>query len=269
MDLDLEEELQSYLDQVIEDKTMADVPPRQARREARIELGGREQVKERVRDRRIGAGVDRLWQDLRYGVRTLRRSPLFTLAAVLSLATGIGANTAVFTFLYGFYIRPMPWPDAGRLMSITTAVPELGIERDPLTYREFEYFRENARSFDDIAARELTDLTLIGAEEPLRMFASRVSDNNFAVLGLAPALGRDFLPSDSRPGAESVVMLGGLGTAFVLLRRAESFFFGVSPTDPAIYLLSTLSMGTITLLATFVPALRATRIDPARTLRVE
>jgi putative ABC transport system permease protein len=204
----LDEELRSYLDHVVDEKIRSGMPPGRARREARLELGGTEQVKERVRDRRIVAGVDRLGQDLRYGARNLRRSPLFTLAAVLSLGIGIGANTAVFTFLYGFFINPMPWPDAGRLMTIMTSLPELGIERGPVTFREFEYIRANTRSFEGIAANELTDLTITGAEEPLRMFASRLSDNSFDVLGLTPALGRNLLPSDSEPGAESVVILG-------------------------------------------------------------
>jgi hypothetical protein len=129
----LDEELRSYVDHIVDEKTRAGMPLAQARREARIELGGAEQVKERVRGRRIVAGLDRLGQDLRYGVRSLRRSPLFTLAAVLSLAIGIGANIAVFTILYGLFINRMPWPDAGRLMTIRTALPELGINMGPVT----------------------------------------------------------------------------------------------------------------------------------------
>ncbi len=118
----LDEELRSYADMLADEKIAAGIPPSEARRTTLVELGGIEQVKQSVRDRRTGAGLELLWQDVRYALRQLRRNRAFTLTAVITLGLGIGATTAIFSAVYVLLLRPLPYPDAGRLMFVSAHI---------------------------------------------------------------------------------------------------------------------------------------------------
>jgi putative ABC transport system permease protein len=147
-----------------------------------------------------------LLQDLRYGLRGLARSPGFTAAAVLTLALGIGANTAMFSLVDAVLLRPLPYPEPERLVRVRAVNPEKGQDAN-LNPLDFADYRRQARSFTDLAAMATPTFSLTGGGEPERVRGALVSSNFFRAFGARPALGRDFQPRDEQPDAEPVVIL--------------------------------------------------------------
>src|SRR5262249_54454717 len=147
-ELDLDEELHSYLDLLAQEKVESGLTVEQARRQARLELGGSEQVKERVRDRRIVAGLDPPRQDLRYAVRSLRNIPGFAATAILTFALGTGVNAAAFGLVESAFFRALPFAEPERLVQIGTT-DAAGDPHTPST-TEFIAVRNYAKSFEQV-----------------------------------------------------------------------------------------------------------------------
>ena len=145
-------------------------------------------------------------QDLRYAFRTLRKSPGFTVVAMLALALGIGANTAIFSVVNGVLLRPLAYPDAGRLMMIYETAAEF--TRFSVAYPNYQDWRGASRSFTDMGVSRGGDVNLTGAGEPEQLSAAYISASLLPVLGVAPLLGRTFLPEEDRAGAACAVILG-------------------------------------------------------------
>src|SRR6185295_10683123 len=206
VDKDLDEEIRSYFDALVEEKLAAGMPPEEARRAAAIELGGVEQVKERVRETRGGALLESLLQDLRYGLRTLAKNPGFAAVAVLTLALGIGANTAIFSVVNGVLLSPLAGRDPDRLVMLYETTKD--IPRVPVSYPNYVDWRQRARSFEDIAIYNGFDqFTMTGQGDPERVRGGLASGNLFTLLGIAPAAGRLIDPRDDRPEAEPVAVI--------------------------------------------------------------
>jgi predicted permease len=152
-----------------------------------------------------------LWQDLRYALRVLRRSPAFAGTAVLTLALGIGVNSALFSVIHSVLLKPLPYPDPERLVQVqsTTMIPGKPVEVLPVwSYPQFELLREHNRAFAQIAACADDSLTLTQQGEPERVGAELVSAEYFSLLGLKPQLGRVFNEQEDRPaGAQPVVVI--------------------------------------------------------------
>lgn len=148
-----------------------------------------------------------VWQDLRFAVRTLGNSPGFTLIALTALALGIGANTAIFTVVDSVLLRPLPYPDSGRIAILMRHYP--GGNSEALSQTKFRFYEEHKGSFSDVAAQDVlgVGLNLSGAGEPERVPSIRVSEAFFRVLNVKPAMGRTFLPEEDRPGGPNVVVL--------------------------------------------------------------
>jgi predicted permease len=204
---DLADEMESHLALHIQDNLRSGMTPEQARREAILKLGGVEQAKELYRERRTVPVVETTRQDLVYSLRTLRKSPGFTLVAVVTLALGVAANTTIFSLVSSVLLRKPTVPDPGRLMvvsSINTADPGSFLE---LSVPDYIAWREQARSFDDMAASANRDVTISGGTEPQRVPALAVTADYFRVLGVQPALGRTFLPSEADRGHDHVLVM--------------------------------------------------------------
>jgi putative ABC transport system permease protein len=202
---ELARELESHLQLHIDDNVRAGMTPGEARRVALVRLGGVEQTKERYRDRAGLPWLETAMQDLRGSARLMRRTPGFTVVAILTLAIGIGANTIMFSVVNTVLLRPLPYHDAGRLM----LVQALGRNGGPITTAapDFYTFRERTSTLDFLDAYYNGAFNLTGGPDAERLQGLIVSSGFFASLGTPPVLGRGFVAADEQWGSHRVVVL--------------------------------------------------------------
>ena len=149
--------------------------------------------------------MDTLLQDLRYGLRMLRKSPGFTAVALVTIALGIATNTIIFSVVHGVLLRPLPFPGPDRILSVWTQLPQWG--REEASLPDFVDWREQAKSFDGMAAVTVGSATLGGTSEPQRIIVGRASTDLWRVLQAPPVLGRTFTPAEDTPNGPKVAML--------------------------------------------------------------
>jgi predicted permease len=203
---ELDDELRYHLERQTEENRARGMGAEEARRAALRALGGVEQRKEECRDARRVSLVEDSLRDLRHGLRGMARSPAFTLVAVLTLALGIGANTAIFSVVNGVLLRPLPYADPDRLYWVTIDRREIG-NRFTLSVADFLIMRERAQSFERLAAVRGERLNLTGGAEPERVAGMWVTADFFAALGARPAIGRTFLTHEDRPDSHPVAVV--------------------------------------------------------------
>jgi predicted permease len=205
LERDLAEEIDQHLAEKVDALVAAGVSRREARVAARRAFGNVTLAQERSRDVWHWASIEDVWADLRYGARQLRRTPSFAAAAIVTLAMGIGVNTAVFSLVYAIVLKPLDFPEPDHVV----AVESLDIRDRPhptsLSYHTFFEFRR-ASVFERMASYRETGMTLTGRSVPVQLDGQIVSCDFFDALGVRPALGRGFLPSDEQPGARVVVL---------------------------------------------------------------
>lgn len=205
---DLDDELRAYLDHLTDEKRAGGLEAPEARRAARIEFGGVEQVKEEVRQVRSGQMVEELLQDLRYGMRMLRKNPAFTGVALLALALGIGANTAMFSVAYGVLFRPLPYADAGRVAVICMRYFPRDFAFGTLCIRDYLTWKENNRAFEDPSLFTIRNMDVAGGPAvPEQVQGASVTAGFFATFGVRPLLGRTFSLGEDKPTAASLAVL--------------------------------------------------------------
>jgi hypothetical protein len=221
---ELSDELQYHLAQKTREYTAAGLTPAEAQRKAKREFGGVELSKENCRDVRRVNFIEDLVQDVRFGVRLLRKSPGFAAVAILTLAAGIGLNTALFSVFNAVALKPLPVRDAGRIVRLERwfASHALGENQYAFSYGEFQHFAPHNRVFSSLvavsfpfrvaAAAPINSTTPFAAERqmgsPESAVTELVSANYFSELGVTPALGRVFLPEEDRtPGGDAVTVL--------------------------------------------------------------
>jgi predicted permease len=202
---ELTEEIDAYLEMLIEQKVKEGLDPAEARRVALIEFGGREQVKERVREVSAGYQLETLWQDLRYTTRMLLKHPAVTLIAIFTLALGIGANTAIFSVVNAVLLNALPYYEPQRLLWVTEAQDG----RAKMAHADsYLFWRAQSQTFEHLVAYQRGGLELTGRGEPEQLESVEVTANVFPALGLSPQLGRVFAPEEDRPEAAPVALLG-------------------------------------------------------------
>ncbi|HET9792819.1 MAG TPA: ABC transporter permease [Thermoanaerobaculia bacterium] len=205
-DRDLAEELEAHVQMRTDEAVARGVPPEQARREALQRLGGLDQTKERVRDRRGIPFVEVAAQDVRYGLRMLRRKPVFAGVAIATLALGIGANTALFSVVDGVLLNPLPYPDADRLVTLHESKPNFAA--GSLSYPNFRDWQAMNRTFSAMAVMRRTSFSLIGRGEPERVRGHFITADLFSILGVRPVLGRFFAKGEDEIGGKPLALIG-------------------------------------------------------------
>ena len=238
---DLSEELQYHLDQKTKEYAASGMPIEAARRKARREFGGIEQSKENCRDTRRVSYIQDLLQDLGFGLRMLRNSPAFALVAIVTLALGIGANTAIFSVIHGVLLKPLPFPQQDQLMTVWEKSDDGG--RSNTSWANFMDWNRLNHSFTGIAAVSFWSPTFVGAHDAETLVGFRASSTLFDLLGVKMERGRNFLSSEDVRGNNFVVILsygfsqrtfggdsGILGKSVQLGTRAYTVV-GVLPAD--------------------------------------
>jgi len=191
--------------------------------------------------------MDTLWQDLRYGVRMLRRNPGFAAVAILTLAIGIGANIVIFSVVNGILLKPLPFPDSHRVVTIWETDANRNVTRGTASAAEFLDWRDMNHVFQELSGWRALYFTITGGGEPERVWGSQVSGNFFRTLRVTPMLGRDFTPEDEQIGHEHVVILSyglwqsrygsdaGILGKTILLNEESFTVIGVLPRSFSLY----------------------------------
>jgi putative ABC transport system permease protein len=209
VETELDDELRFHFEQQLAKYVNSGLTPDEALRRARIDFGGLDQVKEECREARGVHLLETLLQDMRYGLRMLRKSPGFTVVALLTLALGIGANTAIFSVVYGVLLRPLPYQDPSRLIVLHETTPRVGTVS--VSYANFLDWRAQSRAFSKMAAVSSVAFNLAGLgsglDQPENISGAAVSSDFLPMLGVRPMLGRNFDATQDQAGTASVALL--------------------------------------------------------------
>ncbi len=212
-DQERERELQTYLEIETDENIARGMKPEDARYAARRKLGNLTQIREEIHRMDSLTFIESLWQDVRCGFRMLRKNLGFALVAVLTLALGIGANTAIFSVIHAVLLRPLPYDNPDRIVVVVESNPSKGFPQFSVSPPNYMDWRRDASAFQYISSVSRGNFSYTGGAEPERLSGANVAASFFSVMGAEPALGRVFLPEDDVVGRASVVVLSyGLWT---------------------------------------------------------
>lgn len=241
---ELDAEVRYHLERQIEENRRQGMSAVEARLAAKKAVGGVEQVKEECRDVRLGRAVEATLQDIRYGLRVLFKNPGFACTAILTLALGIGINTAIFSVVYGMLLRPLPYRQGGQLVVLHQVAPRAHLADVPFSAKEITDYREQNHTLQGVAEHHSMFFLLLGKDWAQRVQTAVVSANFFELLGVKPLLGRTFVAGDEQHNADAVLILsykywqtqrGGdpniVGKVFQMNNRPQTVI-GVLPPFP-------------------------------------
>jgi predicted permease len=221
-DAELQREIEIHIQQLTNEAIAAGMTEVEARARASREFGSIDQIKEKCRDARRVSWIQDFVQDLRYGARMLRQSPAFTAIAVITLALGIGANSAIFSIVDAVLLRSLPYQDPDQLVVMFDVPLNQPDSLSGISYRDFTECRAQSGVFSQMAGNTFHDLTLTGVGEPAIVNTADVTPDIFPLLNAKPLLGRTLLPEDGKPGAAAVAVL------------SENFWRSRFGSDPAL-----------------------------------
>jgi putative ABC transport system permease protein len=204
---ELDQDIRAHIEIETRDNIERGMTPDEAHYAALRKFGNVTRVQEEAREVWSLVWLEQMWQDVRYAARMLRKSPGFTAVAVLTLALGIGANTAIFSVVYAILLRPLPYADPGQLVVIFQSKPQEQVPFTGINYVNFAECRAQSHAFAEMAANQAHQLTLTGVGEPSVLTTTVVTPEIFSLLQAQPLLGRTFLPEDGKRGAALVVIL--------------------------------------------------------------
>ena len=204
LDAELDEELESHLEMLAEENMQRGMAAEEARRTAKIALGGTEQIKEAVRDQRGMPLLESLVANVRFGLRILRKNPGFAAVVVLTLALAIGANTAIFTVAYSTLLAPLPYPKPDRLVNVWSKFQG---HRNPVSVGDFTDWKRQSTTFEDLNAWSEGDFNIASQDRPEDIVGIYATQGYYGMLGNPLFLGRNFLPEEGTAGKEHVVIL--------------------------------------------------------------
>jgi predicted permease len=207
MDAEAEEELRDHLEHEAEKYRRAGFAPNEAMRRAHVALGGNEQIKQQCRESRGTKFFEDLLQDLRYAMRSFAKTPGLTSLIVLSLAIGIGANTAIFSVTSTLLLKPLPYPDPDRLAILWLRSPGIGIPQDWPSPGQYDDILKQNHVFEDTALAIGDNLTLTQRSKAIKVDGIHATSSLLPMLGAKPMLGRVFLPEEDQPGKPATVVL--------------------------------------------------------------
>jgi putative ABC transport system permease protein len=207
-DEELDSELRDYLDASAAEKIGRGMTRDEAVRLARLEIGSLESVKQGVREVGWEAMIETIGQDVRFALRMMAKNPGFTLIAVLTLALGIGATTAIFSVVNTALLEPMPYKQADRLVTIWGTNKAKGYDLDLVSYLDYLDWKSQNGVFESMGAARDEMFTITGAGEPEAALGYQFSPDFFDVLGVPPLIGRAFASDEEEPGKNHVVVLG-------------------------------------------------------------
>jgi len=206
IDRQLADELEFHIESRTRDLVETGVPAAEARRRVRMEFGGTESVKDDCRDVRRGRFIEELFKDLRYALRVFRKTPAFSLAAICTLALGIGACAAVFTVVDAVLLRPLPYPEPDRLVKALTKNPQLGVKNGPTSLPDYLDWRDSG-VFESVGIYVTDNAVLSIAAQSERVVTATATDGVLAALRVKPLAGRIFSTEESKPSLTPVVLV--------------------------------------------------------------
>jgi putative ABC transport system permease protein len=204
---ELNDELRAHKELLVEENIRRGLAPDEARRQAMLTLGNASQIQESYRDQAGLPFLEVLLQDLRYAARMLRKSPTFAAIAIITLALGIGANSAIFSVVNGVLLRPLPYEDPAKLMFIFNSAPSHGLPQYGASPPDFRTMREQNHTLAGLSAFFGVSLNLTGTDQPELLAGQVVSADYFTTLGVTPRLGRNFLPNEEQWGSHQVAIV--------------------------------------------------------------